>query len=117
MLAQRRAPRSVRNGEVESGAGAGLRFQPDPAAAQGDDALGDGQAHAGARILVTMQALEEAEDLVMIARVDANPVVANRKGHGFVSALSGHMNLRRSGSVEFQRSEERRVGKECRSRW
>src|ERR1041385_5407624 len=62
--------------EPERGALAGLGLDADAAAVELDDALADGQADAGAGVLVAaVQALEDLEDAVEVARLDADAVV------------------------------------------
>src|SRR5262245_42837319 len=69
----------LRQGEPESGAGAGAALCPYAAAMAGHDALHQRQADAGSRKLsLVVQALEHAEQLVLVAGVEAGAVVAHR---------------------------------------
>lgn len=50
---------------------------PDSPAVPVDDALGDGQADAGSFRIATVQASKDAEDLLLMARFDADTVVGD----------------------------------------
>src|SRR4030042_3687850 len=64
------------NGEIESGALAQLRFNPDAPTVSLHDALAECQADACARILVSgVQCLKDDEDAFIVLGVHANAVV------------------------------------------
>ncbi len=62
--------------KIESGAFADLALGPDATAMALDDALDNGQTHAGAFVaLAAVQALKRAEQIAAITLVKPNPVV------------------------------------------
>ena len=90
----------LRNREVKCGAVAELGLNPDFPAALLDNALGDRQADSCAWELAAMQPLEDPEDLLMVARIDADAVVAKRE-LGLVDPVDGgNLNLRRLRTTE-----------------
>src|SRR5581483_5430123 len=71
---------SGRQGELESGAGAGSGLHPDPSAVLLHDPAADGEPNAGSWVpLAHVQALEHLKDALHMARLDADSVV--RHGH------------------------------------
>ena len=57
-----------------------FRLYPDPAAMPFDDTPADGETDPCSRVFFPgMEPLEDLEDLVPVRRIDADPVVANRK--------------------------------------
>src|ERR1700722_10497791 len=78
-----RAPESLdllRDGEEEGGSLFRFGFDPDSSAITLDHPLANCQANAGAGILlVAMEPFENAKDFLLVLRVDADPVILNRK--------------------------------------
>ena len=71
-------------------------LDPDAAVVALDDPLADRQADAAARVLVAaVQALEDAEDALGVARVDPDAVVGHPEQPGVALALGGHLDARR----------------------
>ncbi len=85
----------VRDGEVKCGALAQFRLHPDSSAALLDDTLADRQTDARAGELAAVQPFEDAEDLLMIARIDPDAVVPNGKLDGVAGVAGGNVNLGR----------------------
>ena len=86
--ARRRRGARRRQGEVRRRCPRRGRSDPDPPAELVDDPLADGQADAGAGIvLLAVQALEGLEDAPRVVGVHADPVVAHREAPDAVVAL------------------------------
>src|SRR5579862_6549261 len=79
--------------ETEQRALSGHRFHPDAAAIPLDDALANRQADAGSRVGISMQALENAEDLLGIFRLDPDAVVAHGEQPVYGPAFCSDVNL------------------------
>ncbi len=89
---------------MKSGSLAEFRFHPDSAAALLDDALADSQTDARAREIAAVQPFEDAEDLLMIARIDPDAVVSNGELHRIAGVAGRNMDLGRLGPrnmIEF----------------
>src|ERR1051325_6273319 len=94
-----------REGDDEGGAGAGFAGGGDDAAVAVGDAPADGEADAGAFILVAgMQALEDGEDFIEVLFVEADAVVLNGQltlfGIGILIGRAGKETLEDPG-VDF----------------
>src|SRR5258708_27208612 len=71
--------RTVGNCEEKSGALVEFRLGPDAAAVLVNNALADGQPHAGAfKVLRPVHALENAEELAGVFHIEAGAIVANK---------------------------------------
>jgi hypothetical protein len=90
----------LRNGEVKRGALAELRLNPDFPAELLDNALRDRQTDSRAWELAAMQPLEDPEDLFVVARIDADAVVANRELDLVDPVDGGNMNPGRLRTTE-----------------
>ena len=64
---------------MDSGTPAGLGLGPDPAMVPFNHLATDRKADSGARILVPMQALEDAEDFFSVPAVEPDPVIPDCK--------------------------------------
>src|SRR5579864_4932865 len=64
---------------IERGASIQLRLDPDPSAAAFYDALADRKTNTGAGNFIPVQALEDAENSLVILRVDADAIVGHRQ--------------------------------------
>src|SRR5436309_4606093 len=74
-------PRTVWNCEEKGCALVQFRLGPDPSAVLVDDALADGQAHAGSfKVLHPVHALEHSEELAGVIHIEAGAIVANKYG-------------------------------------
>src|ERR1700691_4347487 len=101
--AARKRAKLLRDGEVKRGALAKLGLNPDFPAALFDNALGDRQTDSRAWELAAMQPLEDAEDLLMVARVDADAVVPDRELDLVLLVDGGNMNLGRLQTTKHDR--------------
>src|SRR5882724_7421984 len=82
---------SCRQREKEGGTFVQLGFGPHPASMAGNQPMNDGKAHPGSgKLLDPVQTLEHAEELVVIAHVEADAVVLDEKSHVIVRVLRGH---------------------------
>src|SRR5207253_11446079 len=71
-----------------------LGLHPDAATVALDNALHQRQSDAGTGILTPMQALEDAEDLFVILRVDADAVIGKRKQPRLILFFHGNADAR-----------------------
>src|ERR1019366_8535251 len=104
--------------QVHDGGGSltGPAFDFDGAPVFHDDVAGNGQAESGT--LAGLLGGEEGfEDVFQVGGADAASVIADGEADGAGRGAAAAQADFAAGRNGVQRSEERRVGKECRSRW
>src|SRR5579862_3374262 len=102
-LLMRRCSFDSRKREVEGGSLIDLRFDPDASPIAVDNALADRQTNASSGNVLSVQPLEDAENLLVIFRVDTEAVVRHRKAPEAVSPFRRYMNPRRASAAILER--------------
>src|SRR6185437_106444 len=80
-----------------------VALHPDTASVALDDLPANCQTHSGARHFAAMQAFEDAENMLVKSRLDANAVVAHRENPLVLRFIGTYVNQRRQFTSVFQR--------------